>query len=475
MSTSGESLAASSALGGRGVRPSHGPRLAGIEGLRAVAASSVLVLHTWLYAPPGDDHAELGRRVDMLMPHLGYGVVLFFTLSGFLLYRPFARSILHGERLPAAAAYLRNRALRIVPAYWVILLICAVVLGSVLYRDDSGQLLNGRLVDPALLAATGVFVQGYVPDTLLTGIGPAWSLAVEVVFYLILPLLALLGVVLSRRCQRRAGRRWAALAPAALLLVFGLTGKAAAAFLVPPPAQYDGWGANWHSVVERSFWGHADLFAFGMALAIARVDAEDGLLRLPRWWRRAAATAFLAIAAFLALYGEGELSYSPGNTLAAVACALLLALVVLPGRSVDASPLVRGLERRAFIAVGVVSYSVFLWHEPLIRWLDEHGLTASGRTGFILDLALVAGVTGVAATLTYRFVEAPALRLKRARPTARRGAASPGAPPTHTPRGAPGPPRRAAAEASAVAAVSRSPRWPRRRPPEPGRRPPSLP
>jgi peptidoglycan/LPS O-acetylase OafA/YrhL len=428
-----------------------------------------------LYAPPGDGHAELGHRLDMLMPHLAYGVVLFFTLSGFLLYRPFARSVVQGERLPSVARYLRNRALRILPAYWVILLICAVVLGSVLYRDGSGQLVAGRLLDPALLAATGVFAQGYAPGTVLTGIGPAWSLAVEVVFYLLLPLLALLGVALARRSRGRAGRLWAALAPAALLLVIGLTGKAAAAFLVPPPAQYAGWGANWHSVVERSFWGHADLFAFGMALAVVRIEAEDGLLRLPRWWRTAAAAGFLAIAAFLAVEGEGELSYSPDNTLAAVGCALLLALVVLPAEPVATSPLVRCLERRPFIAAGVVSYSVFLWHEPLIRWLDAHGLTAGGRAGFIIDLALAAGVTGIAATLTYRFVEAPALRIKRGAAVTRRDARPPGVAPARTPLGAPVPPRPEVAAATAEAEAGRSPRWPRRRPREPGRHRPSWP
>jgi peptidoglycan/LPS O-acetylase OafA/YrhL len=394
------------------VRPSFGSRLSGIEGLRAVAAGSIVIYHTWLYAPPGQASARLGHRLDLLMPDLAFGVVLFFTLSGFLLYRPFAASIVRDERPPNVRRYLRNRALRILPAYWVILLFCAIVLGSVLYRDAAHDLANGRLLDPLVLSATAVFIQGYDPNTVASGIGPAWSLAVEVVFYLALPFLALLGVAAARHRTSRSGRRWAALAPAGLLLVVGLTGKAAAAFLVAPPAPYDGWGANWHSVVERSFWGHADLFAFGMALAVARVDSEDGLLHLPAWWRRAAITGFLAISAFVALYGEGQLSYSLYNTVVAVACTLLLALVVLPAESATRPLLVRVLEWRPFVAAGMVSYSMFLWHEPLIRWLDDRGLTVAGAWGFVVDLAVVAGVTGVAAALTYRFVEAPALRAK---------------------------------------------------------------
>src|SRR5207247_3890362 len=132
----------------------------------------------------------------------------------------------------------------------------------------------------------------------------------------------------------RCGRRWAVVAPAVLILALGLTGKLAAFFLVPPPVPYDDWGQSWHSVLVRSFWCQADLFAFGMALAVLRVDSEDGLLRLPRWWRRAALAGVLVAYAAVSIYGESrpgwQTSYSLGNTLVAGACALVLALVVLP-------------------------------------------------------------------------------------------------------------------------------------------------
>jgi len=202
-------------------------------------------------------------------------------------------------------------------------------------------------------------------------------------------------------------------APAVLVLVLGLTGKLAAAHLVPPRVPFDDWSQNWHSVVVRSFWCQADLFAFGMALAVLRVDSEDGLLSLPRWWRKAAVIGVLALYAAVARASDGQqLSYSPRNTLIAAACALVLALIVLPAERTAGSRLVRVLETRPFVAAGVVSYSIFLWHEPLIRWFDDHGLTLSGRAGFFFNLLVAAAVTGVASTLTYRLVEAPALRLR---------------------------------------------------------------
>jgi peptidoglycan/LPS O-acetylase OafA/YrhL len=120
----------------------------------------------------------------------------------------------------------------------------------------------------------------------------------------------------------------------------------------------------------------------------------------------------LPLGLLIVRYGEGQLSYSPWNTLVAVLCALVLALVVLPAHEARRPLLLRLLESRPFVVAGVVSYSIFLWHEPLIRWLDGQGVTLGGAGGFVVKLALIAAVTGVASTLTYRFVEAPALRLK---------------------------------------------------------------
>jgi peptidoglycan/LPS O-acetylase OafA/YrhL len=299
------------------------------------------------------------------------------------------------------------------PAYWVILFVCAIVLGSVDYRTAAHELVIGRVVDPQLLARTALLLQDYDPNTLLSGIGPAWSLAVEVVFYLTLPLLAALGMALAANRPSRRSRRWAALAPAALMLLTGITGKAVARFAVPPTAPYEGWVSNWHSVLERSMLMQADLFAFGMALAVIHIDFEDGLLRLSQWWRRAIVAACGTAVLVIGVFGDGALSYSPENTLAAAACTGLLALVVLPTVDGQPSRLVHVLESRPLVAVGVISYSVFLWHVPLIRWLERHGLTVDGRRGMLFNLIVIGIITAVASMLTYRFVEAPALRFGR--------------------------------------------------------------
>jgi peptidoglycan/LPS O-acetylase OafA/YrhL len=344
------------------------------------------------------------------MPDFAFGVILFFTLSGFLLYRPFAAALLREQERPSFTKYLRNRALRILPAYWVILVLVALVLQAALVRDAAGELRTDVLSDPVLFLQNFLLLQNYSPDGVVTGIGPAWSLAVEVVFYLSLPLLALLGLLVARPARTRRERRLGALAPAVLLLAVGLSGKAAAAHLVPGTG--GGWNADWHSVLERSFLAQADLFAFGMALAVVHVDAEDGLVRFARrgrWIAASAAAAAYLITAKMTSYGQ--LGHEPYNTLMAFAAALLLALVVLP----HSGPrrLTAVLDSRLLVWIGLVSYSLFLWHEPLVRTLDQRGLTVGGDAGMFANLVLVGTLALALSTLTYHFVEKPALKRKR--------------------------------------------------------------
>src|SRR5580765_5106163 len=96
-------------IGPMGRRPvqTFGPRLPGIEGLRAIAAMSVLVYHVYSYGSPDGRPPDLGP-LGGVFPKFSLGVVLFFSLSGFLLYRPFAASALRSRSRPATGRYLRN-------------------------------------------------------------------------------------------------------------------------------------------------------------------------------------------------------------------------------------------------------------------------------------------------------------------------------------------------------------------------------
>jgi peptidoglycan/LPS O-acetylase OafA/YrhL len=398
--------------GARPLPPSSTNRLRGIEGLRALAASSIVLVHVWGFSSPNGVALGGDRWIGDALSTLSVGVTLFFTLSAFLLYRPFAAAIARGGERMSIGAYLRNRALRIAPAYWVILLVCSVVIGSVYLR--SGVTLEvGRLTDPFALVQSGLLLHDYRPTTLGIGIGPAWSLAVEIVFYLALPLLVFGVALVARRVRHRRGRVLALLGPPALLLILGLTGKFVA-WQVFPGAPTAGYGNNWHSVVERSFWAQADLFSFGMVIAVAYVQVVDGHWRLPAHWRPIAVIIGLLIFIPSAwTMNQGEQSYLLQNTGQALALALIFAAIVMP-RAADAAPsrAIRFLEAPALVAVGVVSYSVFLWHLPVILWLSSHGFTLAGWGGLIVNVAIVAVVVGFLSALSYHFVERPALRRK---------------------------------------------------------------
>jgi peptidoglycan/LPS O-acetylase OafA/YrhL len=352
-----------------------------------------------------------------VLPHLPLGVTLFFSLSGFLLYQPFVAAALSGSPFPKVGTYFRNRALRILPAYWVILVAVGVLLPASLLRQSRDQLILGRLVeDPGLALRNATLTQDYSPGGLLTGIGPAWSLAVEVVFYLTLPLLGLLAVVAARRAATPSWRLLAGLAPAGFMLVLGLSGRAVARFLVPPAGgMAPGWDGDWHSVIVNSFWAKADLFSFGMALAVVYVGTRQGLVRLPDRWPLLAVTGAAAAAVPTMLLVDRGLidktmyAYQLPTSLA---CTLLLALVVLPNQAEHPSPLLQVLTSRPLVAVGLASYSLFLWHEPLQRLLHERGLTLDGTGGFVVNLVVLGVVSGLLSALTYRYVEQPALRRK---------------------------------------------------------------
>jgi peptidoglycan/LPS O-acetylase OafA/YrhL len=389
-----------------------GSRIPGVEGLRALAATSILIYHCWVYSAPDGERVDLGLLGRFVLRHLPAGVLLFFTLSGFLLYRPLAASVLRRAPRPSVRRYFRNRALRIFPAYLLVLLVIGVLLPAAVIEGSSGKELGRLSGDPGVLLANATLLQNYFPRSMDTGIGPAWSLAVEVVFYLVLPLLGWLAAISARHASTASSRTWAVLVPVAAIIAVGMSGSVIATYVVPPGS------GGWHLGLVRSFWYHADLFGFGMALAVLRVNLEDGRFRLPSWWPRAAAAGLVSVASLTVLLTDrdriaqyqGAVAY---ETLVTLACALLLALVVLPTTEpAPFSTLARLLETRLFVAVGLASYSLFLWHEPVVRWLRQHGWTLDGTGGFWINLLVLGVLCGLLSGLTYRYVERRALGRK---------------------------------------------------------------
>jgi peptidoglycan/LPS O-acetylase OafA/YrhL len=243
-----------------------------------------------------------------------------------------------------------------------------------------------------------------------SGIGPAWSLAVEVVFYLTLPALGLLAVAIAGRSSRTARRTLAVVVPAVLMYCLGVGTSILTDHIDRTTAAY--------AVLIRAFLNHADLFAFGMLLAVLTTHVIGGTLALPRHWALPTGIALVGLVAItivltdrgMVLTFQGAVPY---ETLTSIAATLLLALIVLPRPDGAIPVLTRIFDSRALVATGLISYSVFLWHEPLIHWLDGLGLTFAGGVGFAVNLVILSAITAALSAVTYRFVERPALAHKR--------------------------------------------------------------
>lgn len=394
--------------------PGPGPnrtqaRITGIEGLRGIAAYAILVFHAWIFTSRAQLEWNVGPLSPFMLP-LQAGVTLFFVLSGFLLYLPFSAAIVGGRRRPSVRRYFWSRFLRIFPAYLVVLGVCGLLLGSTV-QQWRGEHVVGAIRDPVLLVKNAALVANYDIDTIWTGILPSWSLSIELVFYCVLPVCAALAAFAAGRSGSVRGRTLALFAPVALLLAVALVGKLAAVLLVAGPGRSD--AADWHTVLDRSFLTHADLFAVGMTVAVVAALWQAGSIRKPKWLLGATGGRILVHFGLpftvLGYYFVHAYAY---DTVVAGLCGLLLARVVASPPA--GSRLSAIVNSRVLFFLGTISYSVFLWNYPLLTFLGLHGLLLppGGPGNVLANIAVGVAVTTAVATITYRFVEAPALRLK---------------------------------------------------------------
>jgi peptidoglycan/LPS O-acetylase OafA/YrhL len=374
--------------------PTVPSRLHAIDGLRAVAAISVLVYHAWLYTLPKVSSGRRQGTVDYVLHEGRLGLVLFFVLSGFLLYAPWVRSAFTGSARPSTRAYAIRRVARIMPAYWIA--IAASIL--LLWRHDAVP--GVRLPEAGNLWLFAIFGQNFNENTLLKLNPPTWTLAVEATYYLVLPLLGLLAV---------NGRRAGAVAAPALLLAAGVAYNYALSD-----------EAGLSPITSKVLPAFAPYFAVGMLAAVA---AHGRTLERRAMWSLLAVGCLVVAgdawwAADAATRGSHDQSLRIWRDLPAASGFALILLAVGAAR---AAP--RLLTARPAAFVGEVSYGVYLWHVPLLLILRAHGLLPLSTLG---ALVVVLPLTLLVATASWRWVERPAQDWSRrvaASGSARRAAA----------------------------------------------------
>ncbi|HYH58115.1 MAG TPA: acyltransferase [Thermoleophilaceae bacterium] len=372
--------------------PPGNPRFPLIDGLRAIAALSIVAFHAGHLT--GSDLTWWGAYVS----RLDVGVTIFFVVSGFLLYRPFVAARLEGRPRPGIPQYAARRALRIVPAYWVAITLLAV------YPGISGIFTGDWWIYYGLL-------QTYFGEHVLGGIQVAWTLVVEVSFYAVLPLLAL-ALTLPAAGRTRAGRLRAELALLALLFAIPWTLRIVTAAEGDTPKR----------IVHLALSGSLDWFAWGMALAVASValhgrERSVAAIRLVHdhaWICWAAAAAMLVVMVELLDFRYAQLE--PTDWLwHHLLYGLLAVALVLPAVFGTAG---QGVVRRILghpVAawLGLVSYGIFLYHLPVVGELAGGAVGEwAGRYGFPVVLGLAAPIAIALGAASYYAVERPFLRLK---------------------------------------------------------------
>ncbi|MCF6385466.1 acyltransferase [Mycobacterium sp. MBM] len=394
--------------------PTH-TRIIGLDGIRGLGCLAVVMGHVALsYSPVTHDKAFLGV--------LGLALILFFVLSGFLLFLPYIRRLTKDPAkavMPDTKQYALHRFFRVFPGYLTIFLICNFVL-QVAYVQNSAiqphgtDAGTGMITDPWELLANLTLTQTYIPEYVQTGISPSWSLTLEIAFYATLPLLGLLLFALRKRTDVTP-LVLACLAPVILLAV-GVIGRLFAPLVFAATGAdtvtMQNWGPTWAAVFMRSFLTNADLFAYGMFAAILFVAIEQGVISVP-----AARRIHLLCFPLLAVSFVAALVLAVKGTVFATAgigfvSAVFIAIVVLPLARGKDSPIARFLDLKPFHFVGVISLSVYLWHYPVLLLLGRYDLAAGDSwSGMFRNVAVVAVVTILLSTITYYAVERPGLGL----------------------------------------------------------------
>lgn len=335
-----------------------------LDGLRALGILVVMVSHSHL---------------QNLVPGV-FGVTLFFFISGFLITTLLMTEHARTGTIAVGAFYMR-RLVRLYPP-----LIVYVVLSGLVWVAAGGRL--DPLGVTAALAYLANYVAIFAPERMHGIGGQLWSLAVEEHFYLVFP--GLLLVLLPRRSML--------LPVLAGLCVLALGLRAFVALRHPGIApDYTGMATECR----------IDAILFGALAALFRRAHPDD-----RWMRAVThpvpVGASLAVLLATLLYRDGLFRETWRYTVQGIA----FAAPVLALTSTERYPRVRALlDGRVLVAVGVLSYSLYLWHLTGLDLGDHAARTLGASVPVGVALGWIASVALAAAS--YAWVEKPFFALRR--------------------------------------------------------------
>src|SRR5437763_4855984 len=345
-----------------------------LDGVRGVAVLMVIVFH--VNRVTGDNlwnQAEY-PLASSISTAGGMGVTLFFVLSGFLLFMPFAKALLYKTNWPLARVFYMRRVLRIVPAYYVSLfLIILFQHPEYLHRD---HLKN--------LALFLTFFMDSSRTTFRQLNGPYWTLATEWQFYMLLPLIALGIAFLVGRVPIK-GRLPAVTVCLMGIIIWGLFIRYWGLYYLKYPSQTFLVPRSELDVLLFFLFGitgkYTEDFAIGMFVSLCYIYAQHPMTnkKIARGWQRLSPwlwTGGILILVFSAMwhFKKGYAWSWPfiptgmmqnydwlSDILLAIGFAACIAAVLYGSSGLKAIfnwPLLRW--------VGLISFSLYIWHLPLL-------------------------------------------------------------------------------------------------------------
>lgn len=377
-----------------GHSPSSPDHIPSLDGLRALACLAVFGVH---FQQAVSLRGNIGPfDLARLLENGNTGVALFFVLSGFLLSIPFWRSLERAEPVPRWRVFWVKRAVRILPAYFLCLTLLVVHNRVWEQPGESTNILLHYLL-----------LFNYSPQHIFSINPPFWTLAVEVQFYILLPLIFLVIAAFPRWLQMPAVVGFAVFAYVALIGVIQCE----------PCREWWPWNGQddvtQNPVFTYSLLAHLPHFLLGVLGGGGYSMLKDARRRHFCAIRNGSEAVFLlaAVLIFIILatpldtrlaipFGRYNLPFVP----------VLLALIVL---SSSHTSLIKALlELPPVRWIGYVSYGVYIFHLPVLnvvgRTMRSAGLDTKEHWLILLVAALT--LTLAVAAISYYLVERPILR-----------------------------------------------------------------